>query len=114
MSRSVRTTVQLLQLVAEGEIQADQAERRAALLRQEVERIVWGEQETNPNINRPVVELEMSLAAEHRLPKKAKTVRDLCISYSAADLADLGIEKKYVREIQDLLRAWGLVLKPQN
>jgi hypothetical protein len=111
---TVRSTIGILRLVAEAEIQADQAKITAALIRQGVEKRVWNERETNPNLDRPLVELEMTPVAAALIPKKIKTVRDFCANYSLADLAQLGMKREYAREIQDLLRAWGLVLKPQD
>lgn len=110
MSKNVQATVHLLRLAAEEEIEADRAKARAKALRQGIERLVWQDQATNPNFNLSIKELDLSEGAAALVPKDADTLGKLC-QHSVVDLCPPGKEKKYAREIQDLLRPLGLVLK---
>lgn len=110
---NIQTAVRLLRLVTEAEIEADKSVQRIEFLRQEVERFVWMDQSTNPNFNLSVKELDLSNAATALIPKGADTIGQLC-QHSMASLCQSPKDKKIVREIQDSLRALGLVLKPRE
>ena len=84
-----KVLVPLLRAVVAQEIESNNARDRARELRALVEQIVWNDQPTNPNAERPVESLELSVGAEDLIPEDVHTLGELC-QHTSKDLLGVG------------------------
>jgi len=109
--QGVKHIIKMLSQLAAGEIEADRAKKRAEKIRQEYETWAWENRGENPNIGREVKELKLGLLALACIPNGIINISDLC-QYSVEELLSSDGDIMHVREVQDALRQFGLVLKP--
>ena len=80
-------------------------------IRSKGETIVWNRQVVSPRLKDLVTDLELSEMAMKCIPIGVETIGQLC-QYSGSELRCSS--SRHVNEIRDILRALGLVLKPEG